>query len=787
MPHFPFRLIGLALVAAFGAPVQAAIFTVGSPSGPGQPCTHGTIQSAINAANSAPGADTIRLTRSLTYQPEANTINTAQELTIEGGYATCTSTADTTNTVVSGTGGVAAPVFTINAPTGALIRLRRLTISGGDVAGDGKGGGIRFEGDGTLEIHDSTISNNVAGYGGGIAASGTGPNAKLVIGANVLVSGNTAPYGGGGIYAHEIEMTMREPGSMLFNNKALGVSGSFGFGGGLYLHANHRDTTAFIGSSGVNGLGAIYGNQARYGGGAALAGYNNDMGSIQDIRLHLFSTDIARRGRIGGNSATVAGGGLYVEGDAGAFDGDIFSLAHLWNAVLDDNSAPEGAAVHLGGDGFALFGFNTTNSASRPSGALPCSPAIGDCGRITGNNTGIGGGVYTNGAILRGAADSPHIIIGETTFTTTPVLPKGGVVIHGNKGGRLIEMDSVEASINIHDALIAANEFSQQAMRISAGATFGGIRMSDTTLAGNLIAGTHVLSTGSTDVTLARSILWQPGTQLLARSGGTLVTEFVNVSDNVGLPGYAFNPRFVDPEHGDYTLRAGSPAIDLAPAIAGDDFDVLGLSRDVDMPIKVNYQGPRDIGAFERQSLQPMVLNGDFDAPDLRLWNPVLAGVATRDTTQNASGAAGSASARITRTNPASGQETRGLSQCIHLPGPAVYALNGWGRGTGTMVLAGDSAQLHWEYRRNGGENCTGAPDAFGVHHLSSTNVWSRPAEPNLIEIPETSWGSSPSITITLVAVEFGTGTSVTNAWFDGITLEARPLDDGIFANGFEP
>ena len=97
----------LALVAGAGA--HAAVFTVGSPAGPGQPCTHGTIQSAINAADSSPGADTVRLTRSLTYQPEANSINTVQELTIEGGYATCTSGADSTNTIVSGTGGAAAP------------------------------------------------------------------------------------------------------------------------------------------------------------------------------------------------------------------------------------------------------------------------------------------------------------------------------------------------------------------------------------------------------------------------------------------------------------------------------------------------------------------------------------------------------------------------------------------------------------------------------------------------------------------------------------------------------
>jgi hypothetical protein len=61
------------------------------PVGSGQ-CTHGTIQSAINRRQQpAPACrHTIRLTRSLTYEPEANSINTSQELTVEGGYATCT-------------------------------------------------------------------------------------------------------------------------------------------------------------------------------------------------------------------------------------------------------------------------------------------------------------------------------------------------------------------------------------------------------------------------------------------------------------------------------------------------------------------------------------------------------------------------------------------------------------------------------------------------------------------------------------------------------------------------
>lgn len=773
--RLPFRLIGFALVASFGAHVQAAIFTVGSPSGPGQPCTHGTIQSAISAANSSPGADTIRLTRSLTYQPEANTINTAQELTIEGGYATCTSAADTTNTVVSGTGGAPAPVFTITAPTGAWIRLRRLTISGGDVAGAGTGGGIRFVGDGVLEIQDSSISNNIAGNGGGIYAEGTGSNAELVIGADVTIGNNTARYDGGGVLIHQVEMSMVDNGnSSILNNRAQGLSGDTGYGGGLYVYARNLSSYAYIGG-GAPIFGAIYGNHARYGGGVAVGGMSGN-NSSKKAELHLFTTNAGYPALIKNNDASVSGGGIHLRSGN---NGDITARAQLWNASLVGNSAPDGAAVMVDG---SQGGFFSVNAGPLRDGAIPCA-AGAYCGRIEGNFTTN----ITSGAVIRSTV-AGDIELGAS-FTLANAPQSRGILIRDNHGQHLLNASGSGIS-GLGNALVEGNEASQSLIA----KTNGSLILTDSTFAGNTIGSSAVLSTTNAGLGLKYSILWQPGRTTLSRSGsGTQLTEYSYVSEAASLGAASVptvttgDPRFVDPAHGDYTLRAGSGAVDYA---VGNNrvFDALGQLRDRNLPVKVKRFGVRDLGAFERQSLQPMVLNGDFDAPDLRLWTPVLAGSTTRDTTQNASGAPGSASAHITRTNPATGQETHGLSQCIHLPGPALYALNGWGRGTGTMIVAGDRAQLHWEFRRNGGENCTGAPDRFGWHLLSGSNAWNRPAEPALIEIPDADWGGSPSIKVTLVAVEFGpTGTSATHAWFDGITLDAVALDDVIFANGFEP
>jgi predicted outer membrane repeat protein len=63
-----------------------------------------------------------------------------------------------------------------------------------------------------------------------------------------IVSNNTARYNGGGIVADQIEMSMLEPGSILFYNEALGIGGNGGFGGGLYIFGGTRSSYAYIGS-----------------------------------------------------------------------------------------------------------------------------------------------------------------------------------------------------------------------------------------------------------------------------------------------------------------------------------------------------------------------------------------------------------------------------------------------------------------------------------------------------------------------------------------------------------
>jgi hypothetical protein len=774
------RLFSLAAMA-FCGDLAAAIFTVGSPVGSGQ-CTHGTIQSAINAAESSPGADTVRLTRSLTYEPEAVQINTSQHLNVVGGFATCTQTeTDNNNTVVSGAGGSFAPVLRITIGAGGIVKLRHLTLSGGDAlsADNDYGGGIYLRGDGLLEVIESTISNNAAYYGGGIYAEGLGPNAELLISNNVLIQVNTALYSGGGIYLDGGKLTMNAPDSWIAFNEAQGVGDDGGYGGGIQIVGGARDTCANIGSPGVGGAGPIYANTARYGGGVSVIGAN-DTSSLAE--LGLYSTDPNRQTAIRDNFASVSGGGLFIwaRGEFGTALGGYFGRASLRNASLIDNAAPDGSAAFVRTSDAVLFNASAGLYLNR-SGFL-CAPAVAPlgcpngrpCSFISGNVDQNANGQPTGGAAL---------VVGEDNG-----LFMERTELSGNRGGRVLRGDgggTPPASVEAVNTLWHGNTLSQELIRVTDDTD---LLLENSTFAGNVIGAANVINANGR-LRLQRSVLWQPGKTSLAHGGGTRTVENVVTSERFSLDGGASplvleaSPRFVDLARSDYTLQAASPAVDFASTGGGPD--LAGHLRGVDLPIKGNLMGSGDLGAYERQTLQPLVLNADFDA-DTNLWPEAAAGVSTWVGDQNASGAAGSGSVRVSQENIPQPRVTA-RSQCIHLPGPGRYLLNGWGRSGFGPIGTRDSVLLHWQLRRNGDEACNaGPPDASGDHFLSTSNSWGRPANAAIIEVLPDQWTHTSSITVMMTVIDNGvTFPPTVTGWFDGITLEVES-GDVIFADDFE-
>lgn len=744
------------------ASARAATFTVGGDSA----CTHTTLQAAVNAAQSLPEPSVIRIARSASFIEQAVLVDAARNLELTGGYATCAqAVADNVKTTLDGAGTL-SPVLSVHAATGVAVIVRKLRLQNAELTGFiTNGGGINFGGNGVLEIHDSDVIGNLARRGGGIYAEGTGNQAELIIGANVLIAGNEAPYGGGGVLISGLKMTMIEPNSAILLNSALGTSDTNGYGGGLLIRSDdNRPGLAVIGGAGIGTLGVIGSNEARVGGGVAVIdGEDSDA----EAKLLLFSAEAGRPAAIRDNFASVAGGGLFVE------ERDHIAHAELWNAEITGNIAPSGAAIYLTrGGGCDSCGGRVSINAVRPAGALFCTPGV-PCGAISGNVSQLPNGQLTDGATIQ-IQRRASAAIGSS---------RAGIVLRGNRGGRLIDVQP-EAAADVVNALMVDNLLGEHLLRAQGDL----VRIADTTIAGNGIGTGDVLAFNA-NLDLRRSILWQPGMTSLSHSGGTLLVSSVFASETASLGGEPFaidvDPLFIDPSRGDYRLSAASPAVDYAPAIDGDDRDTSGAPRDVDLPFKPNAVGPRDIGAFERQSIGELIANDTFDT-GIEPYALVTPGSTVWDGTQN-SGAAGSGSAKVAGSSTP-GARLVGAKRCIHLPGPGRYLLNGHGMTAFAVGAQRDSALLHWELRHDGGQGCESGPaDAAGDHLLSRDSSFVTPAQPAVIVVEPELWSVNSSLTVFLVMVDNGLAVqgSVTG-WFDGITLIETPFSDVIFANDFQ-
>lgn len=784
--HGPAGRIGIAaalLAVLATGPAVAAVLTVGAP---GTGCNHTNIQAAIEVANDNPGADTIRIARNATWTAQQLVVDTHHEISLVGGYATCTSASPSgPATVLSGAGGDARPVITVRG--NGFVFLRNLTIQDGDhVNGTsigGQGGGINFLGGGILDIADTAIVQNQADHGGGIHATGTSITAEVVLGDNVTVGFNTARSNGGGLWVGGLEFSVRGANSSILFNEAAGDVGDSGYGGGaLVTSTQDFPGYLYISAAGIGGLGAVYSNTARHGGGLAVVGGVNTGRTAQ---TRIFTGHPGSPVRISANTASGRGGGLYLATDVDASPGDANALAYLWYAHVDDNTAADGAAFYLNqDDAFASTSwsnvlFNALPDMSwlhlpPPSGALPC-PAAAACGSISRNRA-----TAPAGAVIK------HQFSGG--FAGRRLL------IQDNQGARLVDVATIHDLFNV---LVTGNVVTQELFR-QPNEDGDFLTLQQATIADNSIGAPHVMAVND-NLRLVNSLVWQPGKLALAAGANDLVVDYVLTNDSSNMPtgpAAIAAPRFIDPANGDYRLRAGSRGVDYAMAAAvyaASSRETLdGRAHDIDVP-NAGINAPNrlaDVGAYERPALLPLVLNADFDA-SLNLWDGSGLADSFWDGTQNAAGPSGSGSARVVfNTDPKGNPEAprlAGVSQCVHLPGPGLYQLNGWGRVVpgSNPPLTSNRVRLVWELRYDGGRfGCTdGAPNLGGSHQLATGTAWTRPGSPAVIEVPAAVWTQDTSLTIKLDVL--GGPINPPTAWFDGITLDLLG-DDTIFANGFQ-
>ena len=361
--------------------------------------------------------------------------NVAGEL---GGGIANSGTATLTNTIISGNS--AAQGAGIYNP--GMITVINSTISGNMARATG--GGCTTA-DGTLEITNSTISNNSADVGGAIHNGG----GTITI-TNTTVTGNSATDGGGVYISHGPTATIVNiVNSTVSNNTAARGGGAFNVG------------TLEVTNSTISG-NISTGDTAGDGGGA---GYNAGT-------LNIVSSTIS------GNMANREGAGIYNSEDstltisnstfsgnvASATGGAIFNLAtlQLGNSTLTNNSAPflaggivnfgplqigntilnagaSGPNLYVNGGGTVTsLGYNISSDdaggfLTAPGDQLFTNPMLGPLQ----NN---GGPTFTH-ALLPG---SPGINSGDPNFTPPPFFDQRGPGFDRVVNGR-IDKGSFEA------------------------------------------------------------------------------------------------------------------------------------------------------------------------------------------------------------------------------------------------------------------------------------------------------------------------------------------------------
>jgi predicted outer membrane repeat protein len=605
--HVAARRVALALAAVLllTAPAHADFFRVGVGSG----CTHATVQAAVDAAALTSETDTILVARNTTYSGQAITIHN-QSLNIFGGHADCNTLAHSGRTVLSGSGGAAAPVVSVTGS--GDVTMWRLDLTRGDSPDDAHGGGLYFNGSGVMRLEDLNVIDNRAGYGGGIHARGTSATAELVIGADVLVSNNTADRSGGGINADTIRLTMTSPRSAVFFNTAVGldVAGEliFGDGGGIRCF----QCQARIGTA--SPLGTIFLNTAsnRGGGLAVFAGG-------KDVSLDLFTGVATAPLSIWGNRAGAHGGGIYAQSNHEGLSSFHNAYIWAWDLVLRGNTAPQGAAVYLRGhDDFngASSTWFSLGAGGRPAGAVECAAALRPCNRIYENEARSLDATPANGAILQGGTERVRFELVHT-------------LLYDNVGRSVLRHGTSQWTM-LRGCVLTGNTVSEELVQHLDSFY---MLVDDTTIAGNTIGGSHVFVAGR-DVWMGHSIVWQPGKKVLRRgsSGGDLLLRSLIVNDIAELPPQVDvvappnGPGFASLVERDFRLQASSAAVDFAQYAPEFEpwvlpTDLAGSPREVDLPEIPNEFGPRDVGAYELPVYPDLIFKDGFDLGGLAGWS----------------------------------------------------------------------------------------------------------------------------------------------------------------------
>lgn len=373
------------------------------------------------------------------------------------GTLTVTDSEVSDNTALRAGGGIeAGPLLPVGDPAPPALPtstvLDNVTLSGNSLPANPatrNGGGLHITGAGTVDVSNSTVTDNTSAEGGGLWNSAA---ATMTV-TDTEISGNTADgaladQGGGGIFTEGGAVTVSN--SFISENTASGTAGS---GGGIQ---NIR------GSVSVSGT-AIVGNTAQRAGGGIEAGPILLNGAPDPASAATSTTldDVA----LNDNTLLGAprnGGGLHLTGagtvevansevltNTAAEGGGLWNSAvgtmTVTNTLLDGNTA-DGALADQGGGaifseggavtvtGSSIIGNDATGAAGSGGGIqnIRGSLTVIDT-QIVGNSANrAGGGIEAGPILLPAVGEEPPQPDPASPATSTTL---SGVYLAGNDAG----------------------------------------------------------------------------------------------------------------------------------------------------------------------------------------------------------------------------------------------------------------------------------------------------------------------------------------------------------------
>jgi len=544
--------------------------TVGSDAACDINTTSQNIQDAIDT-----GIGEVRIAANGNHNTTVSIVE--KSLKLRGGYVDCAAANNdiqTTQTEIIVTFGAVEPAIRISGDTQAYqieienliltglnnsallienshadITLKNMLIQNNDLATGLIGGGVNVsQGNVSLHIIDSQITQNTATHGGGLFCSGSA--AEVVMSGDSGLTLNTTTGKGAGAYITlgcQFSLYSGDANPTPFSSVGIVANIADEEGGGIYVDL---------------------------GGHVILNGHQDC--TQECIGDNINPVSVNHNESNTGVSGGEPGGGIYMTG--------IGTQVEIYAGLLLENLSPKGAGVYV--NDFASL------TVARLSQA--CWDPV-KCNLFTKNRTlGVGGGNGTGGAIHNQQA---FVTISNTYFEENQ-----------SKTGSVLFAVGNNSHNKIHSSVFNHNSNQGNSDEYVIGAIdSASVEIIHSTLADNFITDTSVFGIdSSSELILRSSVVHDQDGDVMNANPGTHIIDCLMAHESTSFSGtnvFVNDPGFVDRNNRDYHLTPDSVAIDLCAENLStyDDNDIDFAPRGIDNLTTVNINGPYDLGADEAE------------------------------------------------------------------------------------------------------------------------------------------------------------------------------------------